>query len=419
MRRPRFQSRPFFRKFINSNKEEEDIKSFILKVSQKDIILDYSQLRIGCFHFLLKALPKGSTVATSCYTIFDMVNIIISAGHKPFFVDIDMKNLGPNISEIEKLVQSKSVDAVIYTHLHGYKADLKMLSETCKKNNCILIEDCAQSLWNTTWDQKSNYIPGKYGDASIYSSGFFKNINTICGGLVAIKNDFDYSQEIINSYKYLKPKITYDFIYRSFYGLLFKIVTTDLFFNFLLFPVLKISWAKNLIWINKRAREENNPRYIHRDNKDVFRMNLLQRFILKFQNKKALDNDYFIKRNLAKIYLNELKDLIDKKIIYIPGVYIKNSEYSLDGIASYNQIPILTNNRKKLLNFLISEGFDIAAQHIRNLSRTAPYNKYKKVNDKNASYVVDRIILLPCYPTYKEKNVYDLCKKIKSFYHDN
>ena len=115
-------------------------------------------------------------------------------------------------------------------------------------------------------------------------------------------------------------------------GFFLKIVTTDLFFNSLLFPVLKISWAKNLVWINKRAREENNPRYIHRDNKDVLRMNLLQRFLLKFQNKKALDNDYFIKRNLAKIYLNELKDLIDKKIIYIPGVYIKNSEYSLDGI---------------------------------------------------------------------------------------
>ena len=182
---------------------------------------------------------------------------------------------------------------------------------------------------------------------------------------------------------------------------------------------MKISWAKNLVWINKRAREENNPRYIHRDNKDVLRMNLLQRLILKFQNKKALDNDYFIKRNLAKIYLNELKDLIDKKIIYIPGVYIKNSEYTLDGISSYNQIPILTNNRKKLLNFLISEGFDIAAQHIRNLSRTAPYNKYKKVNDKNASAVVDKIVLLPCYPSYKEKNVYDLCKKIKSFFRDN
>ena len=61
-----------------------------------------------------------------------MVNIIISAGHKPFFVDIDMKNLGPNISEIEKLVESKSVDAVIYTHLHGYKADLKMLQKLVK-----------------------------------------------------------------------------------------------------------------------------------------------------------------------------------------------------------------------------------------------------------------------------------------------
>ncbi len=415
MRRPRFQSRPFIRG-ITKPKKEENIKSFILKISQKDIIFDYSQLRIGCFHFLLNALPKGSIVATSCYTIFDMVNIIISAGHKPYFVDIDMQNLGPNIQELKTLVESKEVNAVIYTHLHGYKADLKSLSEICKKNNCILIEDCAQSLWNINWDQKDNFIPGKYGDASIYSSGFFKSINTICGGFLVIKNNCSYSQAIINSYNSLKPKITGDFIYRLFYGLLFKIVTTDIFFNYLLFPVLKISWAKNLVWINKRAREENNPRYIDRDHKNVIRMNLIQRFLLKFQSIKALDNDYLMKRKLASIYLNELKDLIDKKIIDIPGCIQKNNKYSLDGISSYNQIPMLIYERKKLLNFLISEGFDIAAQHIRNLSRTYPYNKYKKVSDKNASNVVDRIILLPCYPSYKEKNVYDLCKKINYFY---
>ena len=83
MRRPRFKARPFLRTLRKSNKKE-GIKSLISKISRTDIILDYSQLRIGCFHFLLKALPKGSNVATSCYTIFDMVNIIISAGHKPF-----------------------------------------------------------------------------------------------------------------------------------------------------------------------------------------------------------------------------------------------------------------------------------------------------------------------------------------------
>ena len=416
MRRPRFRARSFIRT-LNKSTNDEDIKSFIKKISQKDTILDYSQLRIACFHFLLKALPKRSTVATSTYTIFDMVNIIINAGHKPFFVDIDMDNLGPNISELIKLVESRSVEAVIYTHLHGYKADLKILSETCKKNNCILIEDCAQSLWNTTWDQSNNFIPGKYGDAAIYSSGFFKNVNTICGGFLAINNNSDYSKSIINSHKKLKPVINYDFLYRTIYGFLFKIVTSDLIFNFVLFPILKISWRKNFVWMNKRAREENNPRYIHRDTRNILKMNLLQRFFLKFQSKNSLDRDYFKKSILAKIYLSELKELIDKKIISIPGVKNSKEGYSLNGMSSFNQIPMLAVNRKPLLDYLIAEGFYIAAQHIRNLSATSPYDIYQSTNDNPVTReVVEKIVLLPCYPDYPKENVIDLCENIKKFY---
>ncbi len=414
MRRPRFQSRPLIRSYTKDSKSKE-IKSYLLDLSRKDIVLDYSQLRIGCFHFLSHALPKGSTVATSCYTIFDMVNIIINAGHKPFFVDIDKDNLGPNIYQLIELVNSKKVQAVIYTHLHGYKANLTSLAKCCEEKNCILIEDCAQSLWNPSWDKKCS-VPGSYGDAAIYSTGFFKGINTICGGLLTFNKGENYSKEIVRAHKTLEMKFTFDFIYRTIYAVLFKIVTSDLFFNGILFPVLKISWSKNFVWINKRAREENNPRYIHREYFNILKMNPLQKLLLKFQSKIALDKDYYIKLNLSNIYLSELKGLIKKKIIYIPGVIEKKGDLTLEGISSFNQIPMLSSRRKELLDYLISEGFDIAAQHIRNLSKTAPYDVYENVNNVIAEDVVNKIILLPCYPSYKEKNVYDLCQKIRFFY---
>ena len=86
---------------------------------------------------------------------------------------------------------------------------------------------------------------------------------------MTFNKDFHFSEKIINSHRSLKRKFSYDFIYRSVYAVLFKIVTTDLFFNFILFPVLKISWSRNFVWMNKRAREENNPRYIHREKNDI------------------------------------------------------------------------------------------------------------------------------------------------------
>ena len=414
MRRPRFQSRPFLRSFLNFSKAES-IKTLLLNTSQKDIILDYSQLRIGFFHFLLNALPKDSVIATSGYTIFDMINIIISAGHKPFFVDIDKRNLGPNIGDLINLVKSKKVQAVIYTHLHGYKTDLTCLAEICNKENCILIEDCAQSLWNNSWDREGS-LPGSFGNAALYSTGFFKVFNTISGGFLTIKKNSDFSKKILNSHKSLNSKVSYDFIYRTIYGVFFKLVTTDLIFNFILFPILKFSWFKNFVWINKRAREENNPKYIHRVNSDIRKMNLIQRFLINFQTIKALDRDYFKKLKLAKIYLYELKDLINKEIIIIPGIIKNKNEITLEGVSSFNQIPILIDERKELLDYLISEGFDIAAQHIRNLPQTHPYDKYQFINNNVTNDIVSKIILLPCYPNYDENNVTDICKKILDFY---
>jgi len=187
-------------------------------------------------------------------------------------------------------------------------------------------------------------------------------------------------------------------------------------FNFILFPILKFSWLNNFSWINKRAREENNPKYIHRIDSDIRKMNIIQRFLLNYQTENALDLDYFKKIKLVKIYLHELKDLINKEIIIIPGIVKKDNLLSLVGVSCFNQIPILIKNRKKLLDFLISGGFDIAAQHIRSLSQTYPYNEYSFLSNNETNDVVNKIILLPCYASYKESDVLDLCRKIINFY---
>ena len=82
-----------------------------MKITKKDIVLDYSQLRIGCFHFLLCSLPKGSYVASSCYTIYDIANVIINAGHFPYFVDIEKNNLGANINQPDNAGKTPAIGA--------------------------------------------------------------------------------------------------------------------------------------------------------------------------------------------------------------------------------------------------------------------------------------------------------------------
>ena len=124
---PRLKVRNLLRKNllkVNIFKKDIPIEQFLKKISNKDTILDYSQLRIGLFHLLSKEVPHNSFIATTCYTIFDILNVVINAGHKPILVDIDEKNLCPNLEELIFLVNSKKVKAVIFTHLHGYNVPL-------------------------------------------------------------------------------------------------------------------------------------------------------------------------------------------------------------------------------------------------------------------------------------------------------
>ena len=226
---PRFRSRRLIDKFkFNLNLENSDVFKLLKEITRKDTILDYSQLRIGLLHFLNEVLPKGAKVATTSYTIFDMINIIINSGKEPIFVDIEKKNLGPNLEKLIEAVINKKVDCVIYTYLHGYRCNIKKLSDICKKYNCLLIEDCAQSLWSI----ENDYYPGSFGDIALFSTGLFKNINTISGGLLCINSDSVFANKLTNSHKKLPNKFSKDFVKRFLYAIFLDVL--QVIFSFLL-----------------------------------------------------------------------------------------------------------------------------------------------------------------------------------------
>ena len=416
--KPRFESRKLFyekniKRLLSKNNE---IEILLKKITQKNVILDYSQLRIALFHVLRIALPKNSYIATTSYTIYDMLNIIINSNHKPILVDINKNDLSPNIDSLINLVNKKEVKCVIFTYLHGYRVDISKLSDACSKNKCILIEDCAQSLW-LSYKEKEFKPPGSYGDIALYSTGFFKNINTISGGFLLIDLNNKIANNLIQSHQNLRNSISIDYINRLFFGLFFKLVTKRILFNLVFFPILKYSRLNRISFINKRAREENNPSYIHRTNKDILKMNILQRSLLSSKSKKFLDEDYKKKEVLAKVYFDELKDLINIGEIEIPGLNPLKSFDSYKAISSFNQIPLLYKERENLLDFLIKNDIDIAEQHIKNLSSYKIYNGYTTVPIVNSEKVSKELLLLPCYPDYKINKVYKLCSLIREFVH--
>lgn len=416
---PRFLPRGLFKQNIKFAYDKKyKIKEHLKRISNKKIILDYSQARIALFHLLKYSLPPKSKILTSSYTIFDMVNVIINAGHIPYFVDIDKDHLGPNIYDMESLIQKKIVNCVIFTHLHGYNVDLRNLSEVCKANNCLLIEDCAQSLWCNEWSI-NNKSPGYYSQAAIYSTGFYKNINTVSGGFLLLSDNNENSKIMVNNHERINSSITEDFWKRLLDALIFYLAVNKLIFPFFTFPLLKIARKFKIKFITNRAREEVNPKYIVRSLNDLRKMNSIQRFLIKYKNNISLDNDYKKKCKIARLYLDNLVQLKKDNLGYIPGTRITDNKLEFFIQTSFNQIPFITNDPEKLINYLQDKNFDIARQNLLDLNSLKIYSQYKINKLPIVSDLANKVILLPCYPESNPRYIVNLVKEINFYFYKN
>ena len=140
--------------------------------------------RIGLYLILKMLVYKNKKIILmSPFTIFDIINKILSAGAVPKFVDTYKYQPHISLKEIKKNYD-KNVVAILVTHYHSCHPDIDKIRDFCNKKKIHLIEDCAISFGGRF---KKNYI-GHHGDFSIFSFGLYKFISTPLGGLIKTKS---------------------------------------------------------------------------------------------------------------------------------------------------------------------------------------------------------------------------------------
>lgn len=97
------------------------------------------ELAIQAFGF-----PAGSEIIVPSNTYIASILAIVSNNLKPVLVEPDIRTYNINPRLIEEKITSKTV-AIMVVHLYGKSSDMDPIMKICKKNNLILIEDCAQS----------------------------------------------------------------------------------------------------------------------------------------------------------------------------------------------------------------------------------------------------------------------------------
>lgn len=121
----------------------------------------------------------GECIITGAMSCQATANALLSAGCTVQFADHDPLTWQVCLDSIRKTIDDRT-RAVVVAHLYGATAAITEISEFCRGNDLLLIEDCSQSF-GARWQD----LPaGSFGDTSTFSFYGNKLITTGEGGMV-------------------------------------------------------------------------------------------------------------------------------------------------------------------------------------------------------------------------------------------
>ena len=327
-------------------------KNFIKKYKSKFGIAVGSGTDALLISLLALNIKKGDEIITSANTAIPTVSAIINSGANPRLVDIGDDYL-IDYKKIEKSINKKT-KAIIVVHLYGQSCNMEKIIKIANKYKLKIIEDCAQAQGAKF---KNKYV-GTFGSFGCFSFYPTKILGAYGDGGFILTNNYYY-------YKRIKRI--------RFYG----IETLD---------------RKNK-YFNKYYSNENGLNS---------RLDEIQCSILNFKLKYV---DKFIKRRIkiANIY----KQKLSNTSLILP-IINKNSHHVFHLFTVYH-------SKKEIIeNYLKRKKVETRVIYPYPIQTMKAYKKFKRNEKLNNSLIKSKgIFSLPLYPELTEKEVNNICKKIK------
>ncbi|MBD2356742.1 DegT/DnrJ/EryC1/StrS aminotransferase family protein [Tolypothrix sp. FACHB-123] len=358
------------------------------------------QCRVGIYLAVKALIKPGQEVILSPYTIADVVNMVIFAGGRPVFADVDRQTCNISPTEVERLI-NRNTGAVLITHLHGLAAEAHRIKEICDRFHVPMIEDCAQSFG--VYEQEK--AVGAIGDVGVFSFEMHKNLTTWLGGAV-ITNRTDVVEKIradLESFTYpplpgIQGKVKT--------GLIQDIASSPIIFQLFTYPILRLSYLKNLEVVNEKVRrkpQESQPaEHLPEIYKSWYTPFQARLGLLRL---KHIDRDIKTRVDNALLYYEGLKD-IDELIL---------PPLRTDGSHTYLWFPVQYSRRDDLLRFMYNHYRDIAAGHFTSTADSPRFQEFYR-DCPNAKKVEQELFYLPTYPSYSQKQIEKNIQVIRQYF---
>jgi len=143
----------------------------------------------GHLVMLASGIGPGDEVITTPFTFFATASVVMMAGAKPVFVDVEEDGFCLDPKKVESAITDKT-KAIHPVHLYGELADIPSFLEITEKHNLLLIEDSAQAHSANSWEGNA----GSFGKAGWFSFYPTKNMTTSEGGIITT-NDEEFANK--------------------------------------------------------------------------------------------------------------------------------------------------------------------------------------------------------------------------------
>ena len=289
------------------------------------------------------AFDNNSEIIVPSNTYIATILAIVHNGFKPILVEPDITTYNINPYKIEEKITNKT-KAIMVVHLYGQSCDLNPIVELADKYNLKIIEDCAQA-------HGAEYFNQKVGTFGIGAFSFYptKNLGALGDGGAITTDDKNFKDTVLKLRNYGSGKKYYN----------------------------------ELVGYNSRLDE-------------------LQAGFLDIKL-KYLDDITKHKRELAKIYLDNLDDRFIKPI-------------ERDGYKNvYHIFAIRHHKRDELKEYLLENNIKTETHY-----PIAPHKQKAMVGIITGDFPISQkihetILSLPISFYHTEKDIYKVCEVMNRF----
>jgi perosamine synthetase len=144
---------------------------FCITTSNGTAALQLALLAIG--------VGPGDEVVVPGFAFMAAANMVIGAGAKPVYADIDPATWCVDPAQVKRKISSRT-RAIVAVHNYGNVCDMRVLRQLADRHKLFLIEDVAEALFS----RSRGRLAGTVGDISCFSFQATKTLTTGEGGCV-------------------------------------------------------------------------------------------------------------------------------------------------------------------------------------------------------------------------------------------